>query len=623
MRLSYQPVSYSIIGAFLRGLTPDAIITVSEWAETYRVLPQVSAEPGKFRMSRTPYNKEIADRLSVTDPAQTIIFKKSSQIGATETANNWFGYIVDVAPAPLLFVMPTDTMMKDTSKNRIQKLIDDTPRIKEKIKPTRSKDSSNTLLFKEFEGGFAKMVGANSPIGLASTSVRYVYLDEIDRYPLSVGGEGSAIKLADTRTVTFGARKKKFLTSTPTRKGMSAIDAAFETTGQREYHVPCPHCGAAQALIFEQLRYEKGKYAETTYECIHCKEQISERFKTQMLSKGTWIAKFPEKEDGITYGYFINALYSPYGMYSWGDMAKEYDDSEGNIPDRITWTNTKKGEVYEEDGEVPQWELIYSQRQKYSQRTCKVDVAFITAGVDVQADRLEIEIVGWMKGKRSQSIEYRIIAGDTSKDETWDQLQALLNEVYLREDNASIPITMMAVDTGYNTSHVYDFCTRTAVTGKVIPVKGKDGLSMIFSAPKPVQYTRAGKKVNNVKVYLVGVSLIKSELYGWLKQTIKDDEVPPGYCYFPEYGTEYFRGLTGEKLERTNNKNGYPVFSWVKHYKRNEPLDCRVYARAAAAVYGMDLFTDQTWQKLAENAGIPQNKLQKPKEKKKSSFWRN
>ena len=156
----------------------------------------------------------------------------------------------------MLYAMPTDTMMKDTSKNRIDKMIESTPTLASKIAPSKARVKGNTLQYKEFKGGCLKMVGANSPVGLSSTAVRYVYMDEIDRYPLDVGGRGSALALAETRTITFGARKKIFLTSTPTRKGISAIDAAFEPTGQRFFHVPCPHCNAFQVLGIENLRYE-------------------------------------------------------------------------------------------------------------------------------------------------------------------------------------------------------------------------------------------------------------------------------------------------------------------------------------------------------------------------------
>lgn len=618
-----KPARYISISAFLRGLKPDPLLSVSEWANKCRILPPESAEPGPFRMERTPFNKEISDRLSVHDPAQLIIYKKSSQVGATETGNNWLGYIIDVAPGTMLYVMPTDTMLKWTSKNRIQKMIDATPNLKAKIKANKAKDSGNTMQVKNFEGGFWMGVGANSPVGLASTPVRFVYLDEVDRYPMDVSGEGSAIELARTRTLTFGQRKKIFITSTPTVKNQSAIDNEFQKTGQRYYHVPCPSCGSSQKLVFEQLRWEKGKYDNVKYECVHCRYLIDEVYKTKMLAGGIWIADFPDREDGKTFGYFINALYSPYGMYSWADMAKDSDDSEGDIPKRITFVNTKLGECYEEEGEMPQWERLYALREKYTMGTVSDDVSFITCGVDVQKDRLELEIVGWIKGKESRSIDYRVISGDTAHAETWDKLDAVLSEQFPRMDGYTMPIAVMAIDTGFNTQHVYEYCSRHAETGRVIPVKGREQLAMMYSAPAAVQVNRSGQKLNSVKVFGVGVSLIKSELYGWLKQIPSDDKTfPPGYCHFPEYDSHFFRGITAEKLERTTNKKGHTVYQWKKIYKRNEALDCRVYARAAAAIYGMDYFKDEHWAYLQANVNPSAAQQQKPAKKKlRDSIW--
>lgn len=616
------------IAGFLRGIKPDPLLTVSEWADEFRFLPQVSAEPGKFRMSRTPYMREIIDHLSVHDPAQEIIFKKCSQIGATESGNNWLGYIIHIAPSSMLYVMPTDAMMKDTSKNRIQKMIESTPAIRDKIKPAKSKDSNNTIQFKEFEGGFYKGVGANSPVGLASTAVRFVYMDEIDRYPMDVGGEGSAIDLAKTRTSTFGARRKMFLTSTPTLEGTSAIDLAFKKTGQRYYHVPCPFCGVAQVLKFENLIYDKTKIksAEFTvvYECSGCNQHIPERFKTKMLNDGQWIASIPENENGLTYGYHLNALYSPYGMYSWVDLVKDYEEATTEIPKMITFVNTKLGEVYNDKGDKPDWELLWAKREPYQRNIPFNEVCFITAGVDVQADRLEVEIVGWIKGKRSQSIDYRIIFGDTGQDDVWKQLDGILNEQFISEVGAGYTISKMAVDTGYNTTKVYEFCRRHSIH-QVVPIKGQANQMIMVSHPKAVDVSTKGKAINHVKVFNIAVSIIKSELYGWLKlmpPTDGSQNYPVGYCHFPEYDENHFRSLTAEEMKQTTNKKGNIEYQWIVKYKRNERLDCRVYARAAAAIVGMDRFSDAYWDELAAEKIPAKKEENQPKKKRIDSIWK-
>lgn len=604
-------------------------MTVSEWADQKRILPETSAEPGKFRTTRTPYAREIMDKLSVSNPAQKIVVKKGSQVGFTEIGNNWVGYSIDMAPAPFLYIMPTDTMMKKTSKQRIEKMIDSTPELRAKVSRARGKDSGNTLMYKEYPGGFLSMVGANSPVGLSSTPARNIYGDEIDRYPDSVGGEGSAVDLAETRTSTFGNRRKMFLTSTPTKKGASQIDGEFEKTGQRYFHLPCPFCGEYQVLDFDQLRYTVGKYQNVTYECCKCKKKIEERHKTRMLNAGKWIPKHPEKEDNYIFGYHLSAMYSPYGMYSWATMAKDYEDSKGDIPKTIVFINTKLGECYEPDqGDKPDWEAIYDRSEDYPVNVPFASVAFITAGVDVQADRLEVEIVGWLKGKRSQQIDYRVIIGDTTQSEVWKELEGILNETWIREgDKAVLPLRLMAVDTGYNTEKVYDFTKKHSIT-RVIPVKGREKVDTYVAAPKAVDIVKAGKKIGKVKIWGIGVSIIKSELYGFLKGKIDKEtgEIPDGYCHFPHRDPAYFRGLTAEEILLTKNKRGYDSVVWIKKYKRNEPLDCRVYARAAAYIIGMDRWSADRWVReldLSTPEPVPgESKSPVPiPAKRKSKFW--
>lgn len=627
--MSAEPLDYTLVAGFLRGLRPDPVLSVSEWADNYRILPPTVAEPGPFRTNRTPYLREIMDKLSSTNPAQVVVFKKCSQIGATESGNNWLGYIIDVAPGVLLYVMPTDAMMKKTSKTRIAPMIKESDRLSAKIKPARSRDSGNTILEKEFEGGAVTMVGANSPVGLASTPVRFVYLDECDRYPLDVGGEGDVISLATTRTATYGERKKIFITSTPTLEGASIIDREFEKTGQRYFMVPCPHCATMIDLKFEQLRWEGNNYKDVYYQCQDCGEKITERHKKRMLENGEWQASVPAAEDGVTFGYHLNALYSPVGWYSWSQMAKEHDEAQKDLPKLITFTNTKLGEVFRAQGDSPEWQNIYNRREQYITNKPSNNVVFLTAGVDVQKDRLELEIVGWCKGKENFSIDYRVLLGNTETSDApvWKQLSAVLDETFIREDQSQMQIAMMAVDSGYNTSVVYEFARKHV--GKVIPTKGQDSQILMVSAPRAVDTSRSGKKIGAVKVWNIGVSVIKSEVYGHLRlQQNEDGTYPAGYCHFPQYDQHYFKGITAEKFTKTTNKKGHTVYAWIKSFERNEPLDCRVYARAAANVVGMDRFTDQQWDRLyddtmllvAKKPDAPKNK-DTTKPKKKSSFW--
>jgi len=217
-----------ILRAWGAGLTPDADLTVSQWADRHRMLSgRASAEPGRYRTARTPYMAEIMDRLSPGDRAQRIVFMKAAQVGATEAGNNWIGFAIHQAPGPMLAVQPTVELAKRNSRQRIDPLIDESPELRERVKPARSRDAGNTMLSKEFAGGILIMTGANSAVGLRSTPARYIFLDEVDAYPASADDEGDPVTLAEARSLTFAHRRKVFLVSTPTIRGMSRIERDY------------------------------------------------------------------------------------------------------------------------------------------------------------------------------------------------------------------------------------------------------------------------------------------------------------------------------------------------------------------------------------------------------------
>jgi phage terminase large subunit GpA-like protein len=247
---------------------------------------RASAEPGRYRTVRTPYMREIMDRLSPGDPTQRIVFMKAAQVGATEAGNNWIGFAIHQAPGPMLAVQPTVELAKRNSRQRIDPLIDESPELRERVKPARSRDAGNTMLSKEFAGGILIMTGANSAVGLRSTPARYIFLDEVDAYPASADEEGDPVTLAEARSLTFAHRRKVFLVSTPTIRGLSRIEREFDASDQRRYFVPCPHCRAMQWLKFDRLRWQKGRPETAEYHCEGCETPIAEHHKTAILDRG-------------------------------------------------------------------------------------------------------------------------------------------------------------------------------------------------------------------------------------------------------------------------------------------------------------------------------------------------
>jgi phage terminase large subunit GpA-like protein len=613
-----------ILKGFWDGLRPEPILTVSEWADKHRYLsPSASSAPGLWRTDRTPYLREPMDKLSAHDPTEKIVFMKSAQIGGTEAGNNWIGYIMDNAPGPCLMVMPTDETVKRNSKTRIAPMIESTPRLRDKVGTAKSRDGDNSMFQKSFPGGVLIMTGANSAVGLRSMPIRYLMLDEVDGYPEDLDEEGSPIELAIKRTDTY-AKRKIFMVSTPTVDGVSAIQREFEGTDQRRYKVACPHCGGYQFLKFERLKWEERKPETARYHCEHCDTGIEERFKTAMLAGGFWEATAPENASRAVVGYHINALYSPLGWFSWAKMAAQYEAALKSPTKMKVFVNTVLGETYKQKGESPPWENLFNRREDYKVNTITADTLFLTAGVDVQRDRIELEVVGWCQGKRSYSVDYRVLDGDTSSASSpvWNRLAAVVGEMWERSDGVMLPLRLMAVDTGYNTNEVYAFCRRFDST-RVIPVKGSDSLGVPVGPPRAVDVSQAGKKIGRVKVWHVGVSMLKSELYGWLRlERGEDGTVPAGYCHFPQYAPNYFRGLTAEQLQFRVDKRGFRKYEWVKKYDRNEPLDCRIYARAAASVAGLDRWNDEQLAQVFSATYVPKSRpAQQTEKKRRSSFW--
>ncbi len=620
----------NLIESFQEGLRPTESLSVWEWADKYRMLSSVSsAEPGRWRTDRVPYMREIFQKLSPTDPCREVVFMKGVQIAGTEAALNLIGAYIDLEPCPIMYVMPTVDMAKQLSKKRLHHMIEECPTLRRKVAAENRRKGSSNQLEKMFTAGSLSLTGANSASGLRSNPVRVLVLDETDAYPLNVADEGSPIKLAEARTSTFAKNKKIFKLSTPTIAATSAISAALETTDKKRYMVPCPHCGSYQHLQWQNLKFEKDKPEEAKYECEHCEELIEERHKTKMLAAGYWESTVPENSSSRKAGYMINSLYSPLGWISWGVIASQFLDSKNDPIKLRTFVNTILGEPWEDRGDAPEWETIFNKREALPLNKPNNSVEMVTVGVDVQKDRLELEVVGWCRDKSTYSLDYRHIMGDTTERGVWDKLKEITQETWIREDGIELPMMMMAVDANYNTTYVYDFCRRVDTT-KVIPIQGREAQRTILAPPKSVDVARSGKKVGGLKVWGVGVSVLKSELYAFLRLNQNEDETyPPGYCHFPEYGVEYFRGITAEQLTFRTVK-GYRKHEWVKTYARNEPIDCRNYARAAATAVGIDRFNDQHWDKLTgrykkvkegHDNPVPQVKPIKKKKRPKSDYW--
>lgn len=608
------------IKSFRDGLRPLPRLKPSEWAEQYRVLSsEASAEPGKWKNSRTPYLRQIMDDFSPYSPVQTVVIMKGSQVGLTEAGFNVIGFMIDTSPRSIMYLMPTDTTAKRNSTIRFDPMVKASESLSAKVRTNAAKDKSNSMQQKSFPGGVLFFAGANSPSQLRSLPLAAVFLDELDAMPNDVGGEGDPVALAEARTRTFPNRKVAII-STPTKEGASKIAREYENTDQRMFFVPCVECGFMQVLDFDNLKWTNRN--DVKYECQGCGHMIPERNKPRMLKLGEWRSTKPENTNPIRVGYHINALYSPYGWFSWGDIVEKYEKINGDPTQQQVFDNTILGIVYTEKGDKPEWEKLYNRRENYPTYRPPKPVCLLTAGVDVQKDRLEIEIVGWCPDLQSYSIDYRVLMGDTSvigAGSPWAELSKIVNEQFEREDGRILSISKMAIDSGFNTSEVYQFCIGQDAN-KVVAVKGRESLNMAVSSPRPVNFSVKGKPIKFNALWGVGTSFLKSEIYGKLNMNLNDDGgFPAWYCHFPTaYDAHYFKMLTAEQQQRRFVK-GFAVYEWVKTFTRNEALDCRVYARAALSMMGAERWKLEQWQIFERQSPIRNDP--KPYTQKKSSFW--
>lgn len=599
--------------AWREGLTPDPLLSVSEWSDMHRMLSsKASAEPGRWRTSRTPYLKAIMDCLSPTSAVERVVFMKAAQLGATEMGSNWIGYVIHHAPGPMMAVWPTVDMAKRNSKQRIDPLIEESAALSALISPARSRDSGNTILAKEFRGGVLVMMGANSAVGLRSMPVRYLFLDEVDGYPLDVEGEGDAISLAEARTRTF-ARRKIFIVSTPTISGVSAIEREYEASDQQRYFVPCPHCAHRQWLRFEQLRWDKGQPETAAYICESCDTAIHEHHKTWMLEHGEWRAMVPE-HGTKTAGFHLSSLYSPVGWRSWKDIAVAWESAVSKVSGSAaaikTFKNTELGETWVEEGEAPDWQRLIERREDYRIGTVPVGGLLLVGGADVQKDRIEASVWAFGRGKEAWLVEHRVLMGDTAREAVWAQLAALLGETWTHASEAAMPLSRLALDTGFATQEAYAF-VRSCRDPRLMAVKGIARGAALIGTPTAVDVTQSGKRLRRgIKVFSVVGGIAKLEFYNNLRKApdVQDDGVtvkyPTGFVHLPKVDAEFVQQLCAEQLITRRDRNGFAHREWQKMRERNEALDCYVYARASASAAGLDRFEERHWCELEKQLGL-------------------
>jgi phage terminase large subunit GpA-like protein len=611
-----------IAKALARGVAPDPIVDAVQWACDHLVVADGPAAGNKWDITLTPQLGEILRLLSPESPHNRISVRKSGQVGMTQVGIAWLAEIVSNFPAHTLVVFPTTNAVQDFNRTKLQPTIEATPRLRMLVREQKSRSGAgSTTLNKKFPGGSMVLTGANSAADLRSKTVKFLFCDEVDEWPTDLDGQGDPMEMADARQIAFHATGdyKKFECSTPTIKGASRIDAAFEAGDQRYWFVPCPECGEFQRLRFQPVSEGRGGLIITSqtypynakYACEHCGCLIEQHQKRRMIQAGEWRATCPGA--GRHPSFHLDAVSSL--LTTWDKIAEKWIESKDDPRKLKTFLNLWLGEPWEERGEAPEWQRLFARREDYELRTIPQGGLLITAGADVQKDGIYYETVAWGAGKTSWSIDFGFLPGDTADtaDRCWTALSEVYERKYVDFYSNRYGIDLFAIDGKYNTAQACEWARRHPLS---MPIQGQPGwYHPPLGTPKKQDINWQGqKKRRGATLWPVGTWPLKSELYANLrKRGIADGEQtdPPGFCHFSEsHDQRYFQQLVAEHIkERTVKSKGVKMREWVKSGD-NHLHDCRIYAMAMAYHLGIGTAKDEDWIELARQRQVPQKNLQ-------------
>lgn len=586
---------------------PPIPLTIREWADRYRHLSkEVNPTGGRYDSATAPYQREPMEVLSRAN-VREIVLMWASQTGKTESMANIVGYYMDWRPSPMLVLQPTLPMAESFSKDRVAPMIRDTPRLRGKVKDSRTRDADNQILHKKFPGGHLTICGANSAASLAMRPIRVVICDEVDRYPLSAGAEGDPVRLASKRTDTF-SDAKIILTSTPTVKDLSRVEKAFQESDQRYFHVPCPRCEKEQVLKWEQMKFDRTQPEAAVYICAHCQAELSDEDRVAMIRRGRWIATVPQN---AVPGFHLSGLYCPFPPHQkfknrLHQFVVEHLEALklGATGERV-WINTFKAETYDDSSERFVPEPFFARREKYGVADpflLPEGVLVLVMGADVHPNRIEAEIVGYGEGEESWSIQFAVFDGSPATREPWLKLEEFYRQQLTHPIYGKMAAACGFIDQGHLTEEVYKF-TKPRESMGLFACKGRGGPHIPPVSERPSRNNRL-----RCAVYFVGTDTVKDSIYSRLPLA----EPGPRYMHFTEgrgYDFEWYEQLVSERRVKRIDQLGRIVSRYVKIRPgegRNEALDIRVYGHAAL------LKLNPNWAALAKNLKARANPENEP-----------
>ena len=555
----------------LQFLRPPEQLTVSEWAEKYRMLDsKSSAMPGPWSNDITPYLTGVMDEFNNYE-TEKIIFVKPTQIGGTEALQNMIGYIVMQDPSPTMIVYPTDTLAKSVSENRLQPMLKATPEIAKKF------DENSSLLELQFDSMYISLTGSNSPSGLASKPIRFLMMDEVDKYPGASSKEADPIKLATERTKTFH-NKKIYITSTPTLKTGHIWKEKEAADIEKHFFVPCPHCGEYIEFKFQNIRFpddEGMSYADraefATYVCQECGCLITDNDKHNMLKLGEWRTVRHNTKYVRNVAFWINTLYSPF--VRWSDIAKEFLVSKDDPEDLQNFVNSWLAEAWEDTKLKTSAELVLERQTELPAYVVPQWTKLLTAGVDVQENSLYWSIRAWGEFLTSQNIAH-------GQSLSFEEIDRIMNMQYMTEEGDSMVVNLCLIDSGDQTDIVYDFCALHS--DYALPVKGSSHAQL--SHYKLSMVNKTDSRAYGMQIVLVDGGRYKDMIAGRMQR-------PNGKGSWMVYSgcdMEYATQVTAEHKVNVKTPSGTKqVWQKKSSHADNHYLDAEVYALAAADVMGV------------------------------------
>jgi phage terminase large subunit GpA-like protein len=554
---------------------PPPDLDIAAWAERDRVLGHSSRLSGPYKCAVTPFWRAPMEDLSPRSPVQTVIVQKGAQMGASEFALNVIGFYLSISPAPILYSTTTSQNAQRFSRQRLSEMIGLSPALAELMATPRGGERTNSVLTKATANGALLMLtGSNSPAALRSLPIRVLILDEVDGYPGDVGGEGDPVDLAVQRTESYGTQKKILAISTPTHKDASRIESLYGASDRRRYHLPCPACGNFIVLDFAQLYLDAG---EALYRCQICNGAISERDKLGMLEAGEWRATAPAGDPTVR-GYHVSQMLSPWT--SWADLLKRDAAAQGYPERQRVFSNCALGETWGPPAlAVPEADVLIARAEAHVEGTVPQGGAFLTAGCDVQADRIEIEVVAWGRDFESWSIGYFVLGGDITQPDVWNQLDALLAREWKHVSGMPMTLQAVCVDAGFAPSEVLRF-THSRHGRRIY---GTKGLSSAFG--KAIWPRKAIYERNRLPLYLVSTDEAKL----FTMNRLRIEQPGAGYLHTPlSRPRDWYEQLVIEKLVVIKGQR-----RWVNPTRaRNEATDARALAVCALhsrLLAGLDL----------------------------------